>query len=61
MIKDCKTIAEYAIKKWMEDNGFVMAEFSVEMDGNTGIITDKTGARMPVKYDQAAKKVEVEE
>lgn len=32
-MKGCKTIAEFGIKKWMEDNGFVMSEFDVKMNG----------------------------
>lgn len=55
----CKTIAEYAIKKWMEDNEFVMSEFSVEITGNEATITDRTGDSMMVRYNQETKRVEV--
>ncbi len=40
MIKGCKTIAEYAIRKWMETKGFVFAHFDLRVNGNEGIITD---------------------
>lgn len=60
-MKGCRTIAEYAIKKWMEDNGFVMEYFTVEMCGNESIITDKTGESMKVSYKPEIKKVEVKD
>lgn len=57
-MKGCKTIAEYAIKKWMEDKGFVMEYFSVEMCGNKAVITDKTGGSLKVKYNHETREVE---
>lgn len=41
-MKGCRAIAEYATKKWMEDNGFVMSKFSVETNGSEATITDRT-------------------
>lgn len=60
-MKGCKTVAEYAIKKWMEENNFVMTEFSVGMDENEAVITDKTGDSIRVRYNREEKKVEVME
>lgn len=60
-MSECKTIAEYAIKKWMEDNGFVMSEFSVEMNGDEATITDRAGDSMKVRYNRETRKVEVVE
>lgn len=60
-MKVCKTIAEYAIKKWMVDNEFAMEYFTVEMNGNDAVITDKTGDSMKVSYNPKAKMVETEE
>lgn len=60
-MKCCKTIAEYAIKKWMEDNGFAMNEFSVSMDENGATITDGHGDSMKARYNRRTKKVEVVE
>lgn len=36
MITGCKTIAEFQIKRWMEENHFEMSEFSVEVNGYIG-------------------------
>lgn len=60
-MKGCKTIEEYAIKKWMEDNGFAMSEFSIEMNGENALIIDKTGDSMKAFYNKEKRKVEVVE
>lgn len=54
----CKTIAEYAVKKWMENNRFVMSEFAVSMDGNTAMITDKREDCLKVHYNPKTRRVE---
>lgn len=54
----CKTIAEYAVKKWMESNGFIMSEFAVSMDENTAMITDKRGDYLKVNYNPKTRRVE---
>ncbi len=59
-MKGCKTVAEYAVRCWMRDNGFVLSCFSVEMDGNRGEITDQTGDSIVVCYDPKNKSVRVE-
>lgn len=57
-MKRCKTIAEYAVKKWMEQHGFIMDEFTVSMDGNDATITDQAGGSLTVRYDPATRQVE---
>ncbi len=59
-MKGCRTIAEFAIRTWMEANGFVMDFFNVKMDGNTALITDRTGDNMKVSYDPVTKSVEIQ-
>lgn len=56
-MKGCETIAEYAIKRWMQDNRFVMNEFSIVMNGDEADIFDKTGDSMRVFYNKKANKV----
>ena len=41
--------------------GFVATEFAVEINGNIGTITDKTGDSMAVEYDRETKEVRVKE
>lgn len=60
-MKGCKTIAEFAIKTWMQDNGFAMSEFDVEMDGNKATITDTTGDSMNIFYDKKERKVVIKD
>lgn len=43
-------IAEYAIRKWIEEQGFVMENFSLEMNGNTGILSDRNGDTLELIY-----------
>lgn len=59
MIKNCKTIAEYAICKWMMAEGFIMNYFKIEMKGNTGIIKDVDGNTLVAVYDPETKSVRV--
>lgn len=61
MVKGAKTIAEYAIHKWMQDHEFVMDYFELKVDGNTGIITDMNGERMFLIYKDGEVFVEFDE
>lgn len=56
-MKGCRTIAEYAVRRWMEQQGFVAGNFDVVMDGNDATITDRTGGSLAVRYDQASRTV----
>lgn len=46
VIKGARTIAEYAIRRWMEEQGFVMEYFTLVMDGNEGKLEDRQGRYM---------------
>lgn len=61
MVKGAKTIAEYAIRKWMQDHEFVMSYFKLKMEGNTGTITDMNGERMYLIYKDGEVFVEFDE
>lgn len=43
-------IAEYAIRKWMEEQGLVTEHFSLEMNGSTGILSDQNGDTLELIY-----------
>lgn len=60
-IKGCKSIAEYAIRRWMERENFVDGYFSLEMDGNEGMIKDRVGDTLVLVYDPDTKEVTVKE
>lgn len=51
MIKGCKTIAEYAFRRWMAAQEFADGYFTLEVTGDKGIITDRTGETLFLKYD----------
>lgn len=56
-IKRAKTIAEYAIRKWLEDK-FMMECFRLEFTGECeAVITDKRGDKLRLVYDKEQKTV----
>lgn len=60
MIKSCKSIAEYAMRKWMADHDFAIGCFTLEITGNEGIVTDKTGESIRLVYNTSDKCVYTE-
>lgn len=61
MTKGAKTIAEYAIRRWLTDQNFALECFRLEMDGNEGILTDRQGEELTLAYDSGTKTVAVKE
>ena len=59
-IRGCKSIAEFAFRRWMAENGFVGGYFTLDVVGNEGIIEDRTGATLRLSYDSAERCVQVE-
>ena len=59
-IKGAKTIAEYAIGKWLSEQGFVMEYFSLSMEENRGTLTDGNNDTLTLVYDKDTKSVRVE-
>ncbi|NBK00457.1 hypothetical protein D5282_25195 [bacterium 1xD8-48] len=60
-IKGAKTIAEYTIRKWLSEQGFVMEYFSLSMEGSRGILTDGNNDTLILVYDSDTKSVSVTE
>lgn len=57
-IKEAKTIAEYAIRKWLENEGFAMEYFQLEFTGDCeAIIKDKRGDSLRLVYDKTRRVV----
>lgn len=56
-IKGAKSIAEYAIRKWMKEEGLALSFFTLEMNGNEGKLTDSQGNSMTLTYDPVEKMV----
>ena len=61
MIKGAKSIAEYAIRKWLQGQGFVMEYFELTVSGNIGTLTDRAGEQMTLVYDSNSREVYVAE
>lgn len=61
MIKGVKSIAEYAIRKWILEQNFVMEFFKLYMQGNKGILKDNTGESITLIYDTDSKSVYIED
>lgn len=61
MIKGAKTIAEYAIRKWLQQNNFDVQYFILKLEGNKGILEDTNNDTMVLIYDQDTGNVLVED
>lgn len=58
MIKGAKTIAEYAIRKWLETEGFSMDCFALKMTGpQEAELLDSTGDKLRLVYNPATRMV----
>lgn len=57
MITGAKSIAEYAIRKWLQDQNFVMSEFELAISKNKGIVKDKNGDSITLIYDSVSRSV----
>ena len=51
MIKGAESIAEYAIRRWLLNQGFAMSNFTLTIEGNKGLLEDKNGDRLTLVYD----------
>ncbi len=57
-MRKAKTIAEFAILKWLEREGFVMDCFSFQMESPfEAVIKDRNGDQMRLVYNPAIKTV----
>jgi len=61
MIKGCRSIAEYAFRRWMEEHMFVQDCFILKVSGAFGIIHDSNGDTLTLVYDSEEKSVRVAE
>ena len=60
-IKEARTIAEYAIRRWLLNQGFAMEFFKLSMDGDKGYLEDRNGDMLVLVYDGLTKSVYVDE
>lgn len=60
-IKGAKTIAEYAIRKWLKEEGFALGFFTLDMNDNEGTLTDSKGEQLILFYDSTSKSVHIKE
>lgn len=52
-----KSVAEYAVRKWLMDQNFVYGCFDLKMDGPLATITDRYGATLKLRYFPQTKTV----
>ena len=58
MIRGAKTVAEYAIRKWLENEGFVMEYFKLEFTGaREAMVLDGSGDSLRLMYDPETRTV----
>ncbi len=57
-VKEAKSIAEYAFRKWMVREGFVLGCFELEMKGKyEAVIRDHFGESLRLVYDPNTRNV----
>ena len=61
MIKGAKSIAEYAIRKWLQSDGFEMRYFKLTVHNNEAMLVDSAGDTLWLIYDNDTKSVYVKE
>jgi len=61
VIKGAKSIAEYAIRKWLQSEGFEMRYFKLTVHDNEAMIVDSAGDTLWLIYDNDTKSVYVKE
>ena len=61
VIKGARSIAEYAIRKYLAEQDFVMKYFNFTMNGREGTLTDENGDSVTLVYDSARKIVYAKE
>lgn len=61
MIKGAKSIAEYAIRKWLQSEGFEMRYFKLTVHNNEAMIVDSAGDTLWLVYDNDTRSVYVKE
>jgi hypothetical protein len=61
VIKGAKSIAEYAIRKWLQSEGFEMRYFKLTVHNNEAMIVDSAGDTLRLVYDNDTKSVYVKE
>lgn len=54
-----KSVAEYAFISFLNNSGFDIREFELEINGNIGILKDKIGNTLMLSYDKDSKSVYV--
>ena len=58
-IRKARTIAEYAIRTYLEENHVDTHWFSLDIDGNEAVLTDRTGDSIKLQYDRKTHEVTV--
>lgn len=61
MTKGAKSIAEYAIRKWLLEQNFAMDFFILTIDGNVGKLSDQAGDSLKLVYDSDLRTVYIDE
>lgn len=56
-VKNAKTIAEYAIRKYLQEQNFDVTYCTLEMIGDEGTLTDQNGDSLILVYDPDKKAV----
>lgn len=56
-MEGAKSIAEFAIRRYLTELGIPMKHYTLSMDGRVGTLTDKNGDSITLEYDNRRKAV----
>lgn len=60
-LKKAGSIAEYAMRKWLQNQDLAPGQFSLTLNGRRGILTDPNGDTLTLVYDSDTRSVYAED
>ena len=61
VVRKSGSIAEYAIRRWMQEQNFAAGCFVLTMNGKRGILSDNNGDTLTLVYDSDTRTVYAED
>lgn len=59
-MKGTKSFAEYAVRRWMAEQGLAVSSFTITITGRSAVVSDQNGDILNLRYDNSTGTVLVE-